>query len=183
MFWKQCRASLYLVEIKFKMASLFKNYWMQYFYLLLYPLWSWGISKLDSLEARGNHLDDISARDVSFKETSNSQTSFIVQRDILPKITQKNWLQRPNKWPQKKKKQDWRFNNCWFDKKRELLFGANNNPVLPETLQYLLITVVHTLSHWSTDKMIAFLNKYWWEILKRLQKVSILLVQFVQNTT
>ena len=57
---------------------------MQYFYLLLYPLPSWGISKLDSLEARGNHLDDISVRNVSFKETSNSQTSFIVQRDILP---------------------------------------------------------------------------------------------------
>ena len=41
-------------------------------------------SKLDSLEAKGNHLADIFARNVVFKGTNSSQTSVMVQTDISP---------------------------------------------------------------------------------------------------
>ena len=149
--------------------------------MLLYPLRFWGISKLDSLEASGNHLGNISAGNVSFKETSNSQTSVIVQKDISPNDNSETLAREAQQWASEKEKHDWRFNNCWFDKKRKLLFGPNNNRVLPETLQSLLITIVHTLSHWSTDKMIAFMNTYWWGTLKRPLKVSRSLVPFVQT--
>ena len=72
-----------------------------------------------------------------------------------------------------KEKQDWKFNNCWFDKKRKFLFGRNNEPVLLEALKFPLLTTVHALNHWFTDKMIAFRNQYWWETLIRPQKVPI----------
>ena len=42
-------------------------------------------SKLDLLEAKGNHLADISARNVVLKGTNSSQTSVMVQRNISPK--------------------------------------------------------------------------------------------------
>ena len=41
-------------------------------------------SKLDSLEAKGNHLADISASNAALKATNSSQTSVMVQRDIFP---------------------------------------------------------------------------------------------------
>ena len=43
-----------------------------------------GHSKLDSLEAKGNYLADISARNVALKGTNSSQSSVMVQRDISP---------------------------------------------------------------------------------------------------
>ena len=43
-----------------------------------------GHSKLDSLEAKGNHLAAISARNAALKGTNGSQTSVMVQRDISP---------------------------------------------------------------------------------------------------
>lgn len=43
-----------------------------------------GHSKLDSLEAKGNPLADISTRDGALKGTSSSQTFVIVQRNISP---------------------------------------------------------------------------------------------------
>ena len=42
-------------------------------------------SKLDSMEAKGNHLADTSARNADLKGTDSSQTSVTVQRDISPK--------------------------------------------------------------------------------------------------
>ena len=71
--------------------------------------------------------------------------------------TQKKLAREAQQQASEKEKQDWRLNNCWFDKKRKLLFGPNNIPLLPETLQSLHR---HTLTHWSTDKIIAFMNTY-----------------------
>ena len=42
-----------------------------------------GHSRLNSLEAKVTHLIDISAKNSALKET-NSQTSVMVQRDVLP---------------------------------------------------------------------------------------------------
>ena len=42
-----------------------------------------GHSKLDSLEAEGNHLADIAAKNAALKET-NSQASVMVQKDVSP---------------------------------------------------------------------------------------------------
>ena len=41
-------------------------------------------SELDLLEAEGNHLADISKRNVALKGTSRSQISVMVQRDNPP---------------------------------------------------------------------------------------------------
>ena len=41
-------------------------------------------SKLDSLEAKGNHLTDIPEKTLALKGTNSSQTSVIVQRNISP---------------------------------------------------------------------------------------------------
>ena len=43
-----------------------------------------GHSKLDLLEAEGNHLADISKRNAALKGTSRSQISVMVQRDTPP---------------------------------------------------------------------------------------------------
>ena len=43
-----------------------------------------GCSKLDSLEAKGNHLTDIPEKTLALKGTNSSQTSVIVQRNISP---------------------------------------------------------------------------------------------------
>ena len=69
-------------------------------------------------------------------------------------------------------KQDWK-NNCWLDKKRELCFQPNNNTVL-KTLKFPLLTTVHALNHWSTDKMIAFMNQYWWGNINKVAKSAYL---------
>lgn len=57
-------------------------------------------------------------------------------------------------------KQEWKFNNCWVDKKRKPWSRPNNSPVLPETLKFPFLTTVHAFNHWSTDKIIAFVNRY-----------------------
>ena len=46
-----------------------------------------GHSKLGSLEAKGNHLTDISVRNIVLKGTNSSQTSVIVQSDISQMIS------------------------------------------------------------------------------------------------
>ena len=43
-----------------------------------------GHSKVDSLEAKGNHIDLISARNAALKGTSSSQICVMVQRIISP---------------------------------------------------------------------------------------------------
>ena len=62
MILESCRSnmvSLLPVEIKFKMAPMFRN--NQYFYLQLKLLLRLGHSQFDSLEAKGNHLANIPA--------------------------------------------------------------------------------------------------------------------------
>ena len=80
-------------------------------------------SKLDSLEAKGNHLADISTRNVALKGTNSSQTSVMVQRDTSPNDNLEK-LAREISQPQKKKKEkrDLKFNNCWFDKEKTLIW-------------------------------------------------------------
>ena len=59
------------------------------------------------------------------------------------------------------KKKDWELNSL-FDKKRKLWFRSNNNSVLLEIPKFILLTTVHALVRWSTDKILAFMNQYWW---------------------
>lgn len=42
-------------------------------------------SKFYSLEARGNHLTNISTGNVPYEETNRSQTSVMIQKDVFPK--------------------------------------------------------------------------------------------------
>lgn len=67
------------------MATMFRNYWMQYFSAVLAIIKILGHSELEFLETKGNVLADISSRNASFKGTNSSQTSVMVQKDISPK--------------------------------------------------------------------------------------------------
>ena len=78
-----------------------------------------------------------------------------------------------------REKQDGKFDNCSFDKKRKLWFGPNNKPVLPQALKFPLFTMVHALNYLSTDKMIAFVNQYWWGNINKGAKSAYLLVPLV----
>ena len=71
---------------------------MQYFLLVsLNSIKILGISKLDSLEVKGNDLADICTRNADLEGT-NSQTSVTVQRDVSPNDKLENWLEKPNNW-------------------------------------------------------------------------------------
>lgn len=39
--------------------------------------------------------------------------------------------------------------------------GPNNELVLSENLKFLLLITIHELNHWSTDKVIMFMNQCW----------------------
>lgn len=90
--------------------------------------------------------------------TRHSQTSVTVQRDISPIDHLEKLARQAQQLASGKGKQ-----NCWFCKKRNLWFGPNNNPVLPETQKCVLLTTGHALPHWSADKMKSLMNKYWGE--------------------
>ena len=72
-----------------------------------------------------------------------------------------------------KKEKDWKFNS-WFDKKRKLWFRSNNNSVLLEIPKFILLTIVHALDHWSTDKIPSFMNQYWWGNIYKVAKSAYL---------
>ena len=57
----------------------------------------------------------------------------MAQRDISPNDDLGKLAREAKQLDPEKEKQEWKFNNCWFDKKRKLWFGPNNNPVLLET--------------------------------------------------
>lgn len=61
-----------------------------------------GDSKLDSLEAKGNHHADVSARNAALKESNSSQTSPMAQRCISTNAN-KNLGTEMSNWPQKRK--------------------------------------------------------------------------------
>ena len=46
--------------------------------------------------------------------------------------------------------------------KRELCFGPNHNLALQKILNFPLLTTGHASSHWSADKMTAFMDQHWW---------------------
>ena len=80
----------------------------------------------------------------------------MVQRDVPPNDNLEKLTRDAQDLAPEKEKQYWKPNNWWFDKKRELCLGPNTNPVLPETLKFLLLATVHALNHPSTDEMIPF---------------------------
>ena len=47
-----------------------------------------------------------------------------------------------------------------------------------ETLKFPLLPTVHALNYWSPDRMMAFMNQYWWgKINKAAEKLPTLLAQ------
>ena len=90
-------ASLLSAKIKFKMTPLFRNCLRPYLTCCFNYSKILSHSKLDSLEAKGNHLADICTRNAALEGT-NSQTSVTVQRDISPNDKLENWLEKPNNW-------------------------------------------------------------------------------------
>lgn len=78
-------------------------------------------SRLNSLGTKGNHLTTIFNKNTAFKEINN-QTSVTVQRDVpqndnLEKLTRDTQQLAPER-----KKQYWKENKCWLDKKRTVIW-------------------------------------------------------------
>ena len=95
-------ASLLPVEIKFKMipcSGIIGCNVLAIDKILRY-------SKLDSLEAEGNHLADISARNADLKGTESRQTSVMVQRDISPNDNIAKLAREAQQLASEKRKQD-----------------------------------------------------------------------------
>lgn len=101
--------------------------------------------------------------------TRHSQTSVTVQRGISPIDHLEKLARQAQQLVSGKGKHNWKSNNCWFCKKKNLWFGPNNNPVLPETQKCVLLTTGHALPHWSTDKMKSLMNKYQGSINKAME--------------
>ena len=55
-------------------------------------------------------------------------------------------------------------------KKKKLWFAPNNNLVLLETLKFPLLSTVHALNHWSTEKIVAFMDQYQWGNISKATK-------------
>ena len=94
----------------------------------------------------------------------------MVQRNISPNDNIEKLSRETQQLALEKENQDWKFNNCWFYKKRKLWFGPNNNSVLPETPKFPLLTTVYASKHWAPDKMIAFVDQYWWGNINKTSK-------------
>ena len=54
--------------------------------------------------------------------------------------------------------------------------------VLLETLKFPLLTIVHALNHWSTEKIIAFMDQYWWGNINKATKSAYLTCPTCPNT-
>lgn len=65
-------------------------------------------------------------RNCAFKGTNLS----LVQRGISPNSNLEKLAREASQLVSEKEKQDWKSNNCWFDKKRKAWFRPNRTPVL-----------------------------------------------------
>lgn len=45
-------------------------------------------------------------------------------------------------------------------KKKKPWLELINNSILPETLKFPVLSTVHALNRWATDKMITFMSQY-----------------------
>lgn len=52
-----------------------------------------------------------------------------------------------------------------------------------KNLKLPLLTSVHELNHWSLEKMVTFMNPFWWGIIRRPRKAFLLLVLPALNST
>lgn len=68
-----------------------------------------GHSKLNSLEAKGNHLTDISAMHTAPKGTNN-QIFIMVQRDVSRNDDLEKFTTEAKQLAQEKEKQNWKSN-------------------------------------------------------------------------
>ena len=66
----------------------------------------------------------------------------MLQKDVPPNDNLDKLTRDTQQLATEKEKQYWKSNYCWFDKKKELWFGPNDDPVLPETLKFPLLTTV-----------------------------------------
>lgn len=88
----------------------------------------------------------------------NNHASVMVHRNVPPMIIEKSLLEMLKNWSQERENKTGNLITVGSIK-REIWFGPNRNPVLPESRKLpLLTTTVHALNHWFTDKIITLMN-------------------------
>lgn len=98
-----------------------------------------GHSILDSLEAKGNYFVDISIKNAFLIDTNSSQTSVIVQENVSPNNNLEKLARKKQQLASEKDKKKIGNSNVGLAKKKRFWFRANNNPVLLETLKFLIL--------------------------------------------
>lgn len=89
-----------------------------------------------------------------------------------------NSVENPNNWPQESKNKIQNSTIVGLIKRGSS--GSNKSPVLLETLKSPLLTTVHVINDWSTNKIITLKN-IGGETLTRPQKLPTLLVPLIQD--
>ena len=118
-------------------------------------------SQLDVLEAKGNHLADISTRNAALKVINKSQTSVMVHRDSSPNYNLEK-LAREAQYLASEKGNKIGNSTVVGLIKRESAESDEIAARFYRRLKFPLLTTVHALNYWPTDKMITFMNQYWW---------------------
>lgn len=92
-----------------------------------------GHATLNSLEAKENHLADISAKNATYKGT-NGQTSVTVQRNAPQNGDLEKWTRNAQQLISEKEKRYWKSSKCWCNsRERETLVWPSNKWTLPES--------------------------------------------------
>lgn len=99
-------------------------------------------------------------------------------KGIFPQMITENSVENPNNWPQESKNKIQNSTIVGLIKRGSS--GSNKSPVLLETLKSPLLTTVHVINDWSTNKIITLKN-IGGETLTRPQKLPTLLVPLIQD--
>lgn len=73
----------------------------------------------------------------------------MVPKDVPPNDNLDRLARDTQQLAPEKEKQYWNSSYCWFGKKKKLWFGPNE-PVLPETIKFPLLT---TVDPWTTQSL------------------------------
>lgn len=59
--------------------------------------------------------------------------------------------------------------------------GPDKKVVLPGAIQKTVLTYLHELTHWGTDKLLKGDHQYFWKLLQKLPQAYIRNILFVTN--
>lgn len=102
-----------------------------------------GHSEIDYLEAKENHLADISARNATLKSGRSSHVFIMDLRDTFPTDNRIKWPKKTNSWPQNRRDKNINPKFIGLIKENSSGLDQTTTPSYPENLNFPLLTNVH----------------------------------------